>query len=88
MYTLKIIHKFPAGTRIYDDVPYDVDEEEHYFELDGNVKIQYHFEGYQKPNGVIASVVNGTSTNFIHNNDSAYLMNDKGETVKIIHRAN
>lgn len=86
MYTLKIIRKFPQGTKIYDSVPFDVDEEEHYIELDGNIKVQYHFEGYDKPNGIIASVITGDSTDFIHREESAYLMNDKGETVKIIHR--
>lgn len=86
MYTLKIIRKFPQGTKIYDSVPFDVDEEEHYIELDGNIKVQYHFEGYQKPGSVIASVISGSSTTFIHKDESAYLMNDKGETVKIIHR--
>lgn len=86
MYTLKIIRKFPQGTKIYDSVPFDVDEEEHYIELDGNIKVQYHFEGYQKPDSVIASVISGSSTIFIHKDESAYLMNDKGETVKIIHR--
>lgn len=86
MYTLKIVRKFPKGTKIYDSVPYEVDEEEHYIELDGNIHIQYHFEGYDKLDGVIASVISGNSTDFIHRNESAYLMNDKGETVKIIHR--
>lgn len=88
MYTLKIIRKLPAGTKIFDSVPYEVDEEEHFIELNIDVRIQYHFKGYdsQLPDSVVASVVSDDKTIFVHKNEAAYLMNDQGQTVKIIHR--
>ncbi|ATS94038.1 hypothetical protein P13BB106kb_p054 [Pectobacterium phage DU_PP_V] len=88
MYTLKIIRKLPAGTRIFDSVPFEVDEEEHFIELSVDVRVQFHFEGYSSPDSdsVVASVVSEDKTIFVHKNESSYLMNDQGQTVKIIHR--
>lgn len=88
MYTLKIIRKLPVGTKIFDSVPFEVDEEEHFIELNIDVRIQYHFKGYDslEPDAVIASIVSDDKTIFVRKNEAAYLMNDQGQTVKIIHR--
>ncbi|CAD2070425.1 hypothetical protein PAULA_0202 [Escherichia phage Paula] len=88
MYTLKVIRKFPQEeeVRIYNTVPFVVNEEEFFYCLEDEVIVQYHWEGYDRQDGVVASVLAGDRVLFIHKTESAYLMNDKGQTVKVINR--
>lgn len=88
MYTLKTIRKFSKEdeVKIYNTVPFHVNEEEFFYCLEDDVIIQYHWEDYDRPDGVVASVISGERVIFVHKTESAYLMNDKGQTVKVINR--
>ena len=50
MYTLKVIRKFPQEeeVRIYNTVPFVVNEEEFFYCLEDEVIIQYHWEDHKE----------------------------------------
>lgn len=84
MYTLKIIRKFDTPTKIFDLVDFPVSLEEEFIELDSNAKVHYNYR--DKNTDIIACVISGEFALYIHDTECAYLMNDQGQTVKIIHR--
>lgn len=83
MYLLKTIRKLTPAVMIYKDT-FPVEEEECFFELGSNFRIQYHWN----EKNVMATVVDeGMSRHLIHREDSAYIINSSGETLKVINKA-
>ena len=101
MYTLKVITAYDQPIKlnyIYDFDSGDVDnsaplesvnECETYTEVPGHVNLNYHFEGYNPDSkkGHVCTVTFNDQYIFIYRNQSAYLMNQMGQTVKIINKA-
>lgn len=87
MFILKTIREYKQPQEIYRSVPYEVLEETQFHTLDDFPIIQCLNANkdniYPK---TLFAVITAENTYFIHENESAYLLNEAGKTLQIIHR--
>lgn len=87
---LKVTHKINSPDFIYVNVPHKISGETSYYPLVGSATVQtVHSEKDfcdDSPKDTVLVVVDSDNTYYIHRGDEAYLINDKGGTISVLHR--
>lgn len=87
---LKVTHKINSPDFIYTNVPHKISGETSYCPLVGSVIVQTVYPEKDlcdnSPKDTVLVVVDAAYTYYIHRGDEAYLINDKGGTISVLHR--